>query len=239
MARATGTTVRALRHYDEIGLLRAGDRTASGHRRYTERDVRRLYRIRALRALGLPLTGIAEVLGSSVEELSTMRDLLATQLRDLGRQAERIRMITHQIQQLLHQIDDAEMPDPDQFLTTLEMISVFDSYFTSDQQAQLAERRAGLGPDAIEAAKTRWTGLVEELLHHVQADTPVDDHQVQSLVRRWNELGAAFHTGEHQTEAAARRMWQDNSAEISRALPWSHEQMTALVVYLDRARQSA
>jgi DNA-binding transcriptional MerR regulator len=239
MAQATGTTVRALRHYDEIGLLRAGERTASGHRRYTERDVRRLYRIRALRALGLPLTEIAEVLGSSVDDVRTMRDLLATQLRDLRHQAEHIRMITGQIQHLLHRIDDAEMPDPDQFLTTLEMISVFDTYFTSDQRARLAERRAELGPDAIEAAKTQWTELVEELLHHVQADTPVDDHGVQNLVRRWDEVGAAFHQGEHQTAAAARRMWQDNSAEISRALPWSHEQMTALVVYLDRARHSA
>jgi len=73
----------------------------------------------------------------------------------------------------------------------------------------------------------------------VQADTPVDDPQVQDLVRCWNELGAAFHTGDQQTDAAARRMWQDNSAEISRALPWPHEQRTALVAYLGRARQSA
>jgi hypothetical protein len=130
------------------------------------------------------------------------------------------------------------MPDPEQFLTTLEMISVLDTYLTRDQQAQLAERRAELGPDAIQAAKTRWVELVEALLRHVQADTPVSDPQVRDLVRRWNELGAAFHAGDHQTEAAARRMWQDNSAEISRTLPWPQERMTALVAYLDRARQS-
>ncbi|GII88878.1 hypothetical protein Ssi03_68680 [Sphaerisporangium siamense] len=42
LARATGVTVRTLHHYDEIGLVPASERTASGHRRYTEGDLRRL-----------------------------------------------------------------------------------------------------------------------------------------------------------------------------------------------------
>ncbi|MEU4151636.1 MerR family transcriptional regulator [Streptomyces sp. NPDC026659] len=45
LAQASGVSVRALRHYDGIGLLRASGRTASGHRRYTEQDLRRLYRV--------------------------------------------------------------------------------------------------------------------------------------------------------------------------------------------------
>jgi MerR family transcriptional regulator, thiopeptide resistance regulator len=53
LAQASGLTVRALRHYDAVGLLKASERTASGHRRYTEADLRRLYRVRALRSLGL------------------------------------------------------------------------------------------------------------------------------------------------------------------------------------------
>ncbi|MFI6739357.1 MerR family transcriptional regulator [Nonomuraea sp. NPDC050451] len=64
LAKASGVTVRTLYHYDEIGLARAGERTASGHRRYTEADLRRLYRVRALRGLGLSLEEIAEVLNN-------------------------------------------------------------------------------------------------------------------------------------------------------------------------------
>jgi DNA-binding transcriptional MerR regulator len=59
LARATGLTVRTLHHYDEIGLLAPGRRTYGGHRLYTADDVRRLYRVVALRALGLSLDEVA------------------------------------------------------------------------------------------------------------------------------------------------------------------------------------
>ena len=44
VAAATGLTVRALRHYDEIGLLVPSQRSAAGFRLYSDADVRRLCR---------------------------------------------------------------------------------------------------------------------------------------------------------------------------------------------------
>jgi MerR family transcriptional regulator, thiopeptide resistance regulator len=35
LARHSGVTVRTLHHYEAIGLLRACERTAAGHRRYS------------------------------------------------------------------------------------------------------------------------------------------------------------------------------------------------------------
>lgn len=238
LARASGVTVRALRHYDEIGLLRASERTAAGHRRYTEGDLRRLYRVRALRALGMSLEEIGDVLTDPGDDLVAMRALLATQLRELDLQAERIHRLTQRIRGLLRRLDGASMPDPDQFMATLEMISMLDGYFTTEQQEQLARRRAELGPVAVEEARTRWAGLVEELLTHVQAGTPVDDPRVRDLVRQWDELGAAFHTGDGRTEAAARRMWQDHGSTLGRDLPWPADRLSGLVAYLERVRRA-
>lgn len=62
LARATGLTVRALHHYDHIGLLSPSMRTAAGHRLYTPGDLARLYRISLLRRLGFPLEQISSVL---------------------------------------------------------------------------------------------------------------------------------------------------------------------------------
>ncbi|MER7211069.1 MerR family transcriptional regulator [Streptosporangium sp. NPDC000239] len=242
LARASGTTVRALYHYDEIGLLSASERTASGHRRYTEDDLRRLYRVRALRSLGLSLDEIAVVLADPADDLATMRGLLSAQLRGLDEQAERIDRLKLRLRDLLGQLDGGTMPDPGRFMTTLEMISVFETHFTPEQREQLAERRAVLGADAVEEARTRWAGLVEELLGHVRADTPVDDPRVRELVARWDELGAAFHPGggtTGDTQEAARRMWRDNGAELSRNLPWPADLMAALVPYLERVRNAA
>lgn len=62
LAAAAGLTVRALHHYEEIGLLVPSRRSASGHRVYDEVDVARLYRVLLLRKLGLPLRDIARSL---------------------------------------------------------------------------------------------------------------------------------------------------------------------------------
>jgi DNA-binding transcriptional MerR regulator len=236
LAQASGLTVRALRHYDEIGLLTPGGRTASGHRRYTEHDLRRLYRIRALRGLGLSLGEIAGVLPA--DDLDTMRDLLTAQLRGLEVQAERTRRLTRQIRGLLRRLDNASMPDPGQFMTTLEMISMVETSFTPEQWDRLARRRAELGAEVVEAAKTEWAGLVEELLACVREDTPVDDPRVRTLVARWDALATRFHDGDERTGAAARTLWQENSDELGRALPWPTDQLRDLVRYLERARQA-
>ena len=53
-ANLTGVTVRALQHYDRLGLLRPS-RTESGHRVYAEPDQARVRHILALRAVGMSL----------------------------------------------------------------------------------------------------------------------------------------------------------------------------------------
>ena len=62
LARLTGITVRALHHYDEIGLLIPSHHTESGHRLYTRRELLRLQHIVTLRHLGFSLEQIANTL---------------------------------------------------------------------------------------------------------------------------------------------------------------------------------
>ena len=52
LARQTGTTRKALRYYEEVGLLDAS-RLANGYRDYDERDVRLVREVRALSSLGI------------------------------------------------------------------------------------------------------------------------------------------------------------------------------------------
>jgi DNA-binding transcriptional MerR regulator len=55
-------TVRTLHHYDEIGLLVPGDRSAAGYRRYTADDLARLQRILFYRELDFGLDEITKIL---------------------------------------------------------------------------------------------------------------------------------------------------------------------------------
>jgi len=67
-AALTGVTVKALHHYDRLGLLKP-QRTAAGYRLYAERDMERLEQIVALKFLGLPLKQIKVVLERAALEL--------------------------------------------------------------------------------------------------------------------------------------------------------------------------
>lgn len=95
LARRAGVTVRTLHHYDRIGLLRPGRRTAAGHRRYSEAEIARLYAITAWRQLGLSLAEVAAVLEPATDDLVSQ-----TVRRQLSRVAEHVDALTDLRQQL-------------------------------------------------------------------------------------------------------------------------------------------
>ena len=58
-AEQTGLTAHTLRYYERDGLmLAAPDRSASGHRRYTERDLTWIELITRLRSTGMPIRDV-------------------------------------------------------------------------------------------------------------------------------------------------------------------------------------
>lgn len=92
LARLAGVTVRALRHYHQVGVLAEPHRTGNGYRAYDVHDLVRVLRIKRLAALGVPLERMPEVLDDD------HRDRDATELLDeLDRElAVRMERITRQ-----------------------------------------------------------------------------------------------------------------------------------------------
>jgi cob(I)alamin adenosyltransferase len=98
LAAAAGVTVRAIRHYESVGLLRPAERSDGGHRRYDESAARQLHRILVLRELGIGLDAIGRVLASESRASlleATRRQLERTQveLEVAGRLRERLRRV--------------------------------------------------------------------------------------------------------------------------------------------------
>ena len=62
-------TVRAVRHYHQVGLLPEPPRDGSGYRTYGAADVVLLIRIRTLAEAGVPLARVQELLGATPETL--------------------------------------------------------------------------------------------------------------------------------------------------------------------------
>ena len=61
IAELAGTSLRAVRHYHEVGLLDEPERRANGYKQYGVAHLVRLLRIKRLVDLGFPLSQIAEM----------------------------------------------------------------------------------------------------------------------------------------------------------------------------------
>jgi DNA-binding transcriptional MerR regulator len=87
-AKLAGVTVRALHHYDRIGLLKP-QRGSSGFRLYRLEDLERLEQIAALKFLGIPLQEIKLLLKHGpltlVDSLHVQREALAEKRRLIDR----------------------------------------------------------------------------------------------------------------------------------------------------------
>lgn len=106
-ARLTGLTVKALRHYDAIGLLRpAAVDPHTRHRRYAPDQLEPARRIRRLREVDLPLDRVAAVLAAPDDG----RALLLAYRRDVQARLARDQRILHRLTHLAKGDEMTEAP---------------------------------------------------------------------------------------------------------------------------------
>lgn len=103
-AQLAGVTVKALQHYDRLGLLKPA-RSGSGHRLYVERDLERLEQIVALKFLGVSLRDIRRVLDRGEVPLA---EALARQRHVLEGQRARLDHAIAAISGVQQRISDGE-----------------------------------------------------------------------------------------------------------------------------------
>ncbi|WP_433513641.1 MerR family transcriptional regulator [Nonomuraea sp. CA-143628] len=109
LARRTGVTVRALRYYEEVGLV-VPRRCANGYRDYDPIAVRLVEQIRSLMALGLPVEEtrpFVECLISGADAGDLCPASLATYQRAIDQLEQRIRQLADQRDALRAQLDTA------------------------------------------------------------------------------------------------------------------------------------
>jgi DNA-binding transcriptional MerR regulator len=81
LASYAGVTIRAVRHYHQIGLLQEPERDTSGYRTYDAVAVVRLIRIRTLAEAGVPLARVRELLDADPETFAADTAEIDRQLR--------------------------------------------------------------------------------------------------------------------------------------------------------------
>lgn len=81
VAARTELSLRSLRHWEEVGLLRPSGRTEGGFRLYTETDVEKILVIRRMKPLGFTL----EQMSAAMRDIEVLRDHDAAEGHDRAR----------------------------------------------------------------------------------------------------------------------------------------------------------
>lgn len=185
LARLTGVTVRALHHYDEIGLVRPSQRTAAGYRLYTDADVLRLQQVLLFRELGLPLDEIAAAIDASESREELLRQHKGVLL------AKRARLDA-----MLAALDAALVADQKgQPMQPDDVKKLFDGFDPAKYEDEARDRWGDTDAYKESARRTKTYGKAEwtqiqadsSAIYRAMADlmkagTPVADAAVQALV---------------------------------------------------------
>jgi len=190
VADLAGISIRALHHYDEIGLLKPAGQSASGYRLYSQQDLERLQQILFFRELGFGLKEIKEIIDSPGFD---RRQALLAHRAALEQRRERIDRLISTIDRTLEGVDKEETP-----MSREEMKELFDGFDPSEYEDE-ARQRWGRTREFEESAartgkytKADWEKIKAEadgIYRNIAdlMDRDPGDAAVQEWVGRWHQ----------------------------------------------------
>lgn len=208
-AGLAGVTVRALHHYDRLGLLRPR-RTPAGYRLYGRRELERLEQIVALKFIGVPLKRIKSMLD---RESATLPGALKRQRTVLE---EKRRLLDHAIEAIRgaeQAFAAGRQPDTAILKHIIEVIEMQNDqdwsakYYSPEARAKIEERKKEWTPELQEQTTKAWL----ELFGDVEASLDLDpaSERAQALGARWKQLVGGFTGGDPGIAAGLNRMYAD------------------------------
>ena len=108
-AKMSGVAAKTIRHYEQIGVLPAPRRAASGYRLYDQTGVERLRFIRRARSLGLPLQQLKTLMdtlngGGHPPLRPRLRALVRAQLDAVTNQITELERLRQQLEQIFQRM---------------------------------------------------------------------------------------------------------------------------------------
>lgn len=175
VSHRSGVSVRMLRHYDSLGLVRPRTRTATGYRDYADADLRRILHVEALRSLGMGLAEVAEALPDATDDADAESHPVSGTHPDpdvhdpsrvlapprvLDELIDRTRARISAEQELLERLEHTRSRSPadwDDVLRTIALLRAVRSHDPRERQ------RAALSPDSpLPAAALAEAALTED-----------------------------------------------------------------------------
>jgi DNA-binding transcriptional MerR regulator len=208
-AALAGVTVRALHHYDRLGLLKPSGRSNSGYRLYRDRDLVRLEQIVVLKFLGLPLKQIGRLL----KRESPLAETLRRQQHVLSGKRRQLDLAIDAIGQAERSLQTGRDPDWSLFTTIVKEIEMQNStdwskkYYSEDAKAKVEERKALWNPELQAQVTQQWNELLADVSAALDQDPA--GPAGQALAARWRTLVEGFTGGDTEIQKGLNKMWAD------------------------------
>ncbi|HEY1139244.1 MAG TPA: MerR family transcriptional regulator [Lysobacter sp.] len=208
VAALTHLTVRALHHYDEIGLLRPSQRSPAGYRLYDVDDLQRLRKVLLFRELGFSLDAVGGLLNASAAQ---QRDALIAQRAVIEQERRHAEAVLRAVDATLDSLKE-QAP-----MTTDKLFEGFDR-FENGEYAREAEQRWG-NTDAWKESRRRVQAFTNE-------DRAVIEAEQAAFIR---DLLAARIAGHPADSAIAAELAERHRLHIDqRFYPCSHAMQCGL-----------
>ena len=209
-ADLAGVTVRALHHYDRLGLLKPSYRSEAGYRLYSERDLARLEQIVVLKFLGLPLKSIGKLLK---RDQDTLPDTLRRQQVVLVDKRNQLDKTIDAIATARQALGASSAPDWTLITQIIRRIAMQNDadwasrYYSEEAQAKVDERKALWSPELQARVTQEWNDLFRDVEAALTEDP--SSPKAQGLAARWRKLVGEFTGGDPEIQKGLNAMYSD------------------------------
>jgi len=211
-AKLAGLTVRALHHYDRIGLLKPSRRDHNGFRLYSEADFAKLEQIQTLKFIGFPLKQIKAILK---DENLCLDETLRLQRTVIEAQRYRLGLALEAIRRAEEAYSRTGATDFDAFDQINEVINMEQNaewtkkYYSDEGRAKIEDRKKLWSPELQERVSRDWADLVADIEKAMAGGVQPPDDRAQELAARWRYLVGQFTAGNPAIEKGLNKMYAD------------------------------
>jgi DNA-binding transcriptional MerR regulator len=233
LAKRTGLTVRALHHYEQLGLLTPSGRSDAGYRRYGADDVVHLHRLLALKETGVALKEIAPLLDAQATE--PLAAVLQRQIAQVEANIQAQESLLHTLRHAQRRLEQSEGGDAiEALLDAMAMQRIQQRYFSPEEMRRMRRVWETLPPEQLREIEDAWPALIREAQAELDRGTDPADSAVQRIAMRWVSFQETFLAANPGLRETVKKMY-DQEPELQRQTGVTPE----LIAYLRAAKAAA
>jgi DNA-binding transcriptional MerR regulator len=210
-AKRAGVTIRALHHYDRLGILKPSGRTAAGYRLYTDSDLVQLEQVVALKFIGFPLSQIRELLSRKDLDVAAA---LRHQRQIIAEKRDHLDRAIRAIERAEQLVSSGEQNDWEPFRKIIEVIQMqtrkdwMKKYYTEEQLNDLRKRYT---PEVQAQAERGWADLVRDVEAAIASGESPESETGRKLAGRKQKLIDLFTGGDPGITANLQKLYKDKA----------------------------